>query len=152
LIIFLEKYFPELNYEHTRTSITVYKKTITQNEWLNVESVMQNPDALYVFGDNTIRKGEAGQAVIRNCPNSLGVCTKRVPSMSEDSFFTDTEEDWKTIKDDLENLKKLSKDFKYIIFPGDGIGTGLSKMPEKCPKNYKKMCAYLKDNFGFIQH
>lgn len=35
-----------------------------------------------------------------------------------------------------------------VYFPKYGIGTGLSEMPTRCPKLYKKMTDWIWDNFG----
>lgn len=60
-----------------------------QEEYFSIEQCLHNPDKIYVFGDNLIKKGLGGQAQIRNCPNAFGISTKRFPSMSLDSFFSD---------------------------------------------------------------
>ena len=54
---------------------------ILQKEYYSVEQCLANPDTLYVFGDNTQRFGKGGQAQIRDCKNSFGVCTKLYPEV-----------------------------------------------------------------------
>ena len=39
----------------------------------------KNRNKLFVFGDNCLRKGKAGQAIIRDQPNSAGIATKVLP-------------------------------------------------------------------------
>ena len=38
----------------------------------SVEDCNNNPDKIYVFGDNLIHKGKGGQAIIRDCCNAFG--------------------------------------------------------------------------------
>ena len=54
---------------------------VIQQEWYTVEECLKHPKTLYIFGDNILRIGNGGQAVIRNIPNSFGIATKRTPSM-----------------------------------------------------------------------
>lgn len=47
----------------------------------------QNPDHIFVFGDNTIRKGLGGAAKLRNMPNTYGFITKKYPNNNIGSFY-----------------------------------------------------------------
>ena len=47
-----------------------------------------NPTVLFVFGDNTIRKGFGGAAALRNCENAYGFITKKYPNNKSTSFYT----------------------------------------------------------------
>lgn len=98
--------------------------------------VQENPDKIFVFGDNLEEYGKGGQAIIRDCQNSFGIPTKRKPSMSKDSFFSDQEDEFKIVENKLRDLFKLNKE---IVFPVDGLGTGLAKMEEKSPLLFKRM-------------
>ena len=98
-----------------------------------------NPHILYLFGDNLDREGLGGQAgEMRGEPNAFGWATKRSISHSfpEDYFF-DGEDDTTTIMTkehaNLQGVIGLG-DYKGLVIPSDGIGTGLSKMPEYAPK------------------
>ena len=64
--------------------LVVHKGFFTREE---VEKDNRN----YLFGDNMIGKGMAGQAIIRGLPNAFGIPTKNLPAMTEQSFFTDDE-------------------------------------------------------------
>lgn len=106
-----------------------------------------NPDVLYVFGDNVARAGLGGQAgEMRGEPNAVGVATKWTPAMSESAFFNDAEYDdiSKIIDIDFAPLFKAALNRKTIILPSDGLGTGLSEMPVRCPKLYKLVCDNIK--------
>ena len=47
----------------------------------------ENPNHIFVFGDNLIRKGYGGAAKLRNQPNTYGFITKKYPSNNDDSFY-----------------------------------------------------------------
>ena len=123
--------------------------TITQKEWYSVEQCLANPQNLYIFGDNTIRKGKGGQAQIRDCPNAFGIATKFLPSTTNESYFNDSNEVKDIIIDDIVKLLQLEDQYENIIFPYDGLGTGLSEMPTRCPLVFQIMNARLLALFDF---
>lgn len=101
------------------------------------------PATMFVFGDNMIRRGTAGQACIRREPNAIGVPTKWNPAMTEGSFFAD--EGWPDQTADALKIKiAIDKTFLLIethaavhgavSFPRDGLGTGLAQLPQRAPK------------------
>jgi len=48
----------------------------------------QNLKTLYLFGDNTERRGMGGMAgEMRGEPNAIGVATKRKPTNGQDAFY-----------------------------------------------------------------
>jgi len=123
-----------------------------EEEWYTIGMLSANPKKLYVFGDNTIRAGRGGQAVIRDCFNAVGVATKRLPSVGDSSYYADTQSDYKALTNDLFNLSKVmtSPEFQgwTIVFPKDGLGTGLSEMPQRSPFLFDVMSKYLKQYFN----
>lgn len=110
------------------------------------EYVDSMPDYLFVYGDNDIKKGKGGQAIIRGASNSIGVPTKKKPSMGIDSFYTDTEYDQNVEKINIAYAKIIEKGKKYkgIIISSFGYGTGLAKLNEYAPKTLK----YINELFG----
>jgi hypothetical protein len=50
-----------------------------------------NPNHIFVFGDNIIRKGYGGAATLRDHPQSYGFITKRFPNNSDESYYTPDE-------------------------------------------------------------
>lgn len=116
-------------------------------ERFSIELCQANPDKVYVFGDNLIRAGTAGQACIRREYNSFGVPTKRYPAVTEHSYFSDAACERNHVLNALRELYQMGK-FRTLVFPKDGIGTGLAKMPEKSPLIYKEMCEILLKHFG----
>ena len=109
----------------------------------------ENQEKIFVFGDNMVRKGKGGQAVIRDCPNAFGIATKRYPSMNEDAFFSDQPDEFDVVMNDLRQLYKLSKSHT-IVFPVGGIGTGLAQTEKRSFAIWSKMCWILKDYFGYV--
>jgi hypothetical protein len=121
---------------------------LIQDEWFSVKQCLENPRNLYIFGDNTLRYGKGGQAQIRDCENSFGICTKWKPSMTDDSFFQDTIECLEIVEKDIVDLLHIKDNYKNIIFPADGLGSGLSDMPNRCPLLYKRMNYLIQKHFG----
>lgn len=110
--------------------------------------VKANPDKIYVFGDNTERKGTAGQAQIRNNENAFGIATKIAPNNSASGFMSDDQlQSNKAVID--ADIAKIKADGRPIVFPKDGFGTGLAKLKEKAPKTYDYLKQRLQEEFGF---
>ena len=51
------------------------------NTKYSVDLLNKYPHVIFVFGDNMIRKGKGGQAIISDCQNSFGISTKRYPKI-----------------------------------------------------------------------
>lgn len=103
------------------------------------EDLQANPDALYLFGDNADRAGYGGQArEMRDEENALGVRTKWTTEMTRKAFFSDddAEECMQMIDEDLDPAIDHLKAGGIVVIPTDGLGTGLSKLPEKAPQVY----------------
>ncbi len=124
-----------------RTSVTGH---------LSVELLRANPARVYVFGDNLLKRGTAGQAIIRAEPNAFGIPTKRLPSMSERAFFSDRDDEREALLSALRELFVLAKT-REIVFPEAGLGTGLAQMARRSPMIYRQMCEILQEHFGFDQ-
>ena len=113
-------------------------------EHYSVEDCLNNPRHLYIFGDNLIKQGKGGQAIIRDCPNAFGIPTKRYPDNEKTSFFSDKPDEVYAVETTINRLNRLTKTTKkynVIVFPYYGLGTGLAKMPECSPLLYKIMLA-----------
>ena len=107
---------------------------IRYKDRFSVADCKANPTSLYVFGDNYKRCGKGGQAIIRDLPNSIGIATKRVPSMAEGSFFTEGMSVNHTAQE-IGNVFSAfaTGDYEYIILPIDGLGTGLAELQKRAP-------------------
>lgn len=102
---------------------------------INREDLIANPNVLYVFGDNEQRHGLGGQAAeMRGEPNAVGVATLASPGR----FWTDTDyaRQCRVIDRDMLPLFVALREGKTVVFPGDGIGTGLARLKESSPMTF----------------
>lgn len=116
-----------------------------------VKDVRKRPNYLFIFGDNDVKKGKGGQAVIRSEPNVAGIPTDKKPGKHPDSYYTDDEYDLnkKKIMNAINYIIELSAEYEAVVLPEAGFGTGLADLPNKAPKTYKfllKAVKYLKAN------
>lgn len=108
------------------------------------EEIAANRDTYYVFGDNMARYGRGGQAAAcRGLPNTIGVPTKWLPSNEEHAFFRD--EDFANgpqaaIDEAFEHIERLLRDGATVVFPADGLGTGLADLPHRAPETHAYIC------------
>ena len=127
-------------------------KIIVQEEWYNEKQCIENPMSIYVFGDNVQRVGNGGQAQIRHRTNSIGVATKRAPLMDDKAFYNDSFGDLKSLINDIDQLYSIHNSNTYdhmnLIFPKDGLGTGLSELPKRAPMINKMLSMMLEQYFG----
>lgn len=103
------------------------------------EDLRNNPDWIYVFGDNFKRVGLGGQAgEMRGEPNAIGIATKHAPGMQDSDFFHDDQfVNESAIRAELSvkfgAIASAISQGKTVVFPADGIGTGLSQLPTRAP-------------------
>lgn len=127
-------------------------KVIVEKEWYSVKMCKDNPQNCYIFGENEEqqRRGYSirgsGQAIIRGQDNTYGFCTKK--SIGE--YWTDVNysDNIICIEGDIKILLNLSKKYT-LVFPYNGLGTGLSNMQQKCPRTFLYLSKRLLDVFGF---
>lgn len=156
----MEEYIRENSSVPTSTEETqeteTTEETVDLSSTINIETVKRysnddvknNPDKIYVFGDNTQRNGTGGQATIRNNENAFGIATKLAPSMKQDAFMSD--DDLESNKQVIDSdIKAIKDDGRDLVFPEDGFGTGLAKLKEKAPQTYEYLKQRLLDEFGF---
>ena len=108
----------------------------------SVKDLRNNPDKIYIFGDNTEGWGKGGQAIVRDEPNAFGISTKDSPTqfMSDDNF----EANKAKIDADIAAIKA---DGRPIVFPEDGIGTGRADLQNKAPRTW----AYLQKELNKLK-
>jgi hypothetical protein len=96
--------------------------------------LMSNPDTYFVFGDNLVRRGNGGQAIIRDQPNAVGIATKRFPTHNYSGYMLGSKEDFEAVEKDFDKVYKLIEEGKTIVFPSGGLGTGLAALNVHAPK------------------
>lgn len=92
---------------------------------ITAKFLRENPNVVFVFGDNLLHKGKGGAAKLRDEPNAYGFVTKRAPNNLNSSFFTPGDY-WHTFLQELSNLhEEILKhpDRTYVI---SRIGAGLA--------------------------
>lgn len=91
------------------------------------------PKTLFVFGDNLMRIGFGGQAAAaRGEMNAIGIPTKVSPSAyADDELFYEFREQAKNAFVILAEHIQRGYD---VVWPQDGIGTGLARLPEMAPQ------------------
>jgi hypothetical protein len=104
------------------------------------DKIKENPDVLYLFGDNTVRQGLGGQAKeMRGEVNTVGIVTKLYPNDRQDTFYCD--EDFylwlEVFSADIKNLAEKINSGKYKALVIPQIGVGLADLPNKAPKIWK---------------
>ena len=108
-----------------------------KRKWIRRQDVQLEKNKLFIFGDNMQRVGLGGQAAeMRGEPNALGIPTKHSPGIGPFDYFTDGE--FPKLKPMLDEhfhiVEETLKEGADVIWPEDGIGTGLSELPTVAPK------------------
>ncbi|HMT01777.1 MAG TPA: hypothetical protein PKD00_00465 [Burkholderiales bacterium] len=137
--------------EEKSTEINDLSIEVTSEKYSS-KLLKDNPDKLFVFGDNVKRTGKGGQAVIRDEPNSIGIATKLEPNNGKNAFMSDDnlEQNKAVIDEDIKKIKeKASLEGKTIVFPKGGLGTGLASLKWKAPQTFEYLNQRLKEEFRF---
>ena len=123
---------------------------IFNGNW-KINDVKYQLNKIFIFGDNDLRIGRGGQAIIRDMNNTIGIRTKKAPNNNYNSFYSDDEYDQNIIKikEDIDKILDKIKEGYIIVFSSGGYGTGLSRLREKAPKTFKYLCDELFDIFNF---
>lgn len=91
-------------------------------------------NVLYVFGDNVRRVGMGGQAAeMRHEPNAVGVATKYSPSECFGEEAHQVAAQKRVIDQDMKPLFEHARRGGVVIWPADGIGTGLAGLERHAP-------------------
>lgn len=85
----------------------------------------ENPNVIFVFGDNTIRKGKGGAARLRDEPNTYGFITKKYPNNQDSSFYR-PEEYKKIFHREMMKLLDFMSENTDKIFIITKLGGGLA--------------------------
>lgn len=114
--------------------------------WITRQDLKANPSCLYVFGDNEQRWGLGGQAKeMRGEPNAIGVATLKSPG----EFWNDenVSHQLAILDADFAPVIAALDEGQTVIFPLDGIGTGLADLERRSPATF----AYLVSKVDWIK-
>lgn len=94
-------------------------------KYITSKFLRENPDIIFVFGDNLVRSGKGGAAKLRDEPNTYGFLTKKYPNNKDSSFFRPKE--YKSIfyREFLFLIKEIKKN-KNKIYIISKLGSGLA--------------------------
>jgi len=107
--------------------------------------VRDNPNKVFLFGDNIQQKGFGGQAKeMRGEPNAIGVPTKWFPSRNIHAYFTDQDFALVACKYDI-IFFSIQKSCKIVVIPEDGLGTGLARLDKTAPRIFEYLQQKLKE-------
>lgn len=110
---------------------------VLRQKMIYSSDLRNNPDVLYVFGDNVERVGIGGQArEMRGEPNAHGVATKWTPGHGNSDYFYDAQivKVKQIIDKDFAEVVNALEHGAIVVIPEDGLGTGLSKLNITAPK------------------
>jgi len=89
------------------------------------ELLNKYPNLVFVFGDNTIRKGLGGAAKLRYLPNTYGFITKKFPDNKPSSFYTQEEYRGVFAKEIIKLIERISGS-RHEMFLISRLGGGLA--------------------------
>jgi len=89
------------------------------------EYLRKNPNTIFVYGDNRLRKGFAGAAMFRSEPNTYGFITKKYPNNNDDSFYK-PEEYRKVFEKELSKLEFEIRKSPNTLWLISQLGSGLA--------------------------
>lgn len=89
------------------------------------EYLRNNPDHIFVFGDNTVRKGCGGAAKLRYEPNVYGFITKKFPAHTDSCYYR-PEEYLSMYEDEIKKLRFEIVNNRNKTFLISKIGAGLA--------------------------
>lgn len=116
-----------------------------------LQDVKNKDDFIFIFGDNDVRTGKGGQAIIREEKNAMGIPTKKYPGYNTKAYYTDVELNANKAKIDnavnniVYKLKNKKVQYKGIILPEDGLGTGLADLKNKAPETFEYLNKKIKE-------
>ncbi len=124
-------------------------------EFIRRQDLRDNPDWLYVFGDNLAGNGSGGQArQMRNEPNAVGIVTKRYPATDDGAYLTDADEDLvrALLIPVLERLCRHLALGGTVVWPKAGVGTGLAEVSTRAPRIAQVLEAFAEQLASFATH
>lgn len=74
--------------------------------FIDEKYLKENPNHIFVFGDNLLRVGMGGAAKLRHMPNTYGFITKKTPSHDDKAYFRPDDEYSKVLNVEIKKLLK----------------------------------------------
>lgn len=101
------------------------KPPLPANNHVTYQFLEENPQAIFVFGDNLLRKGTGGAAALRHHVQSLGFVTKKSPTHADYAYYR-PEEYKEVYAKEIENLKHMISNNPGKTFYISMLGAGLA--------------------------
>jgi hypothetical protein len=102
----------------------------------SADDVLNHPDYCFLYGDNLMQVGYAGQACIRGLPNTHGIPTKRRPGMDDATdFFSDRYYDV-CCAHIQQAFEDIPRGYLAYVVSEAGLGTGLAQLESRAPRVY----------------
>ena len=101
-------------------NMALYKKIQITETFLN-----NDKNTYFVFGDNLIKQGYGGAAILRDHPRAIGFITKKYPDNCDKSFYQPTEYS-KVFFEELHKLKVNIANNPNKMFYVSQLGAGLA--------------------------
>lgn len=94
-------------------------------ETITKKYLLDNPNKIFVFGDNLLRTGYGGAAKLRDMQNSYGFFTKKAPDNKDSSFFRPKE--YKEVyREEIKSLRFAISNNPNKEFLISKLGAGLA--------------------------
>lgn len=129
------------------------QEVIEYKGFWTIRTTRQYSEYIFIFGDNDIKRGKKGQAVIRDQPNAFGIPTKKLPSLLNEAFYTDDEFDQNKSQIDgaIELIKQNLPNYKGIIYPESGLGTGLAQLDTRAPRTFEYLTKSVQELIEYVK-
>lgn len=113
------------NKKHEKLCPNCGNVVINYAQFCTEHFLQTHPNYIFVFGDNSIRKGCGGAAKLRKQYNTYGFITKRFPGTDSKAYYT-VEEYTPIYKEEMIKLEKFcDKNYRSKILLSK-IGSGLA--------------------------
>lgn len=92
---------------------------------VSMKYLRENPNCVFVYGDNKLRRGKRGGAFLRDEPNTHGFITKKRPSGDNDAFYKPAEYRVVFLQEMIKLMEKIedNPEKTYLI---SQLGSGLA--------------------------
>jgi len=94
---------------------------------ITAEYLRANPQVVFVYGDNLVKRGKGGAAALRDEPNTYGFLTKKYPNRKPESYYT-TEEYAPIFEEELRKFKLVVEANPDRVFLVAKLGGNLANL------------------------